>query len=270
MNFIQCFFARRKYVKTPEFNQILSDCYDIIDQQKILIAQSRGLSSKYCTANPHIGISVSLSVLKNLDKDLIKKITKYVTEDEFDNLLELQEFNALYEKEYKKLKAQWEGLERELNTYINKVDPELFPLGKFYKKYLAEREAEQHHLYYRSYSTPNLYFYYCSPAGRSFYDKTIILTKNKIKDIQEYFAFLKTPEEIRRKERQKTASFRDAVLKRDKYTCQHCGFKADKDHLALLHVDHIKPIAKGGKTTMDNLQTLCASCNLKKGDKYNE
>ena len=76
MNFIRCFFARRKYVKTPEFNQILSDCYDIIDQQKILIAQSQALSSKYCTANPHIEISVSLSVLKNLDKDLIKKITK--------------------------------------------------------------------------------------------------------------------------------------------------------------------------------------------------
>ena len=138
MNFIQCFFARRKYVKTSEFNQILSDCYNIIDQQKLLIAQSQSLSSTYCTANPHIGISVSLSVLKNLDKDLIKKITKYITEDEFNNLLIAQDLNGVYEKEYKKLLAQWKALERDLNICIGKVNSELFPFGKFHKKYYIE------------------------------------------------------------------------------------------------------------------------------------
>ena len=30
----------------------------------------------------------------------------------------------------------------------------------------------------------------------------------------------------------------------------------------------IKPIAKGGKSTYDNLQTLCVYCNKEKGDKY--
>jgi len=32
-----------------------------------------------------------------------------------------------------------------------------------------------------------------------------------------------------------------------------------------LECDHILPLAKGGSTSMENLQTLCRSCNRKKG-----
>ncbi len=32
-----------------------------------------------------------------------------------------------------------------------------------------------------------------------------------------------------------------------------------------LHFDHIVPVAKGGATTIENLQILCAPCNLSKG-----
>lgn len=55
------------------------------------------------------------------------------------------------------------------------------------------------------------------------------------------------------------------VLKRDNYTCQICGATA-KDG-AKLHVDHIIPVSKGGKTVMSNLQTLCDRCNLGKSNK---
>ncbi|MBO5777220.1 MAG: HNH endonuclease [Clostridia bacterium] len=41
-------------------------------------------------------------------------------------------------------------------------------------------------------------------------------------------------------------------------------------HQNVLEIDHIKPIAKGGKTTIDNLQTLCHDCNVKKGATYEE
>ena len=57
---------------------------------------------------------------------------------------------------------------------------------------------------------------------------------------------------------------RFAVYERDNYTCQMCG---KSDYEANLEVDHIIPISKGGKSTMDNLQTLCHECNQKKGNK---
>ena len=54
------------------------------------------------------------------------------------------------------------------------------------------------------------------------------------------------------------------VLKRDKFTCQYCG-KQSPD--VILHIDHIKPVSKGGKNTMLNLVTSCVDCNLGKGDR---
>lgn len=45
----------------------------------------------------------------------------------------------------------------------------------------------------------------------------------------------------------------------DDFTCQKCGSRRD------LTVDHIIPVSKGGSTDRVNLQTLCRSCNSKKG-----
>ncbi|MBE5764088.1 MAG: HNH endonuclease [Clostridiales bacterium] len=55
------------------------------------------------------------------------------------------------------------------------------------------------------------------------------------------------------------------IYARDGYRCKICG-RTDRE--VNLEIDHIKPIAKGGKSTYDNLQTLCVYCNKEKGDKY--
>ena len=47
----------------------------------------------------------------------------------------------------------------------------------------------------------------------------------------------------------------------DQYRCQNCG------RVTNLTVDHIQPINKGGANNLDNLQTLCSSCNSSKGDR---
>jgi hypothetical protein len=52
------------------------------------------------------------------------------------------------------------------------------------------------------------------------------------------------------------------VFKRDSFTCQYCGAKAPD---VLLHVDHIKPVARGGADVIMNLITSCAACNGGKG-----
>lgn len=46
--------------------------------------------------------------------------------------------------------------------------------------------------------------------------------------------------------------------------CAICGKSFDFKEM---HGDHIVPWSKGGKTTMDNLQMLCTTCNLKKSNK---
>ena len=56
------------------------------------------------------------------------------------------------------------------------------------------------------------------------------------------------------------------VMARDNFKCCMCGRSPATDPSVVLHIDHIKPWAKGGETTMDNLQTLCSKCNLGKSD----
>ncbi len=59
---------------------------------------------------------------------------------------------------------------------------------------------------------------------------------------------------------------RAMVLIRDNCICRMCGASPSKDHGVILHVDHIKPWSKGGETVTENLQTLCAVCNIGKSD----
>lgn len=62
-----------------------------------------------------------------------------------------------------------------------------------------------------------------------------------------------------------TPELRERIKRRDNYTCQICG-KYMPDGVGI-HVDHIIPISKGGKTVESNLQVTCSVCNLKKFNK---
>ena len=62
-----------------------------------------------------------------------------------------------------------------------------------------------------------------------------------------------------------TPSLRKAIMERDHYTCQLCG-KYMPDEVGL-HIDHIIPIAKDGKSVPSNLRVLCSKCNGKKGSR---
>lgn len=79
------------------------------------------------------------------------------------------------------------------------------------------------------------------------------------------------------------ARIRREVYTRDAFTCQVCGWTAivpedwnsaytlAGENSAGIHVslelDHVLPFSRGGKFTLDNLQTLCNRCNCRKGSK---
>jgi len=66
-----------------------------------------------------------------------------------------------------------------------------------------------------------------------------------------------------------TPEQKEAILKRDGYKCVICG-RSEKDGVEL-HVDHIRPKSLGGKSTIENGQTLCAQHNfIKKNLKQTE
>ena len=91
---------------------------------------------------------------------------------------------------------------------------------------------------------------------------TVLEIRVKYSDLMNAY----TSKENHQRERNKLNSrLRLEVKRRDNYTCRYCG-KEMFDGVGL-QIDHIIPIAKGGKTELDNLQVLCSVCNRKKSDK---
>jgi hypothetical protein len=109
--------------------------------------------------------------------------------------------------------------------------------------------------------------FYTSPQGRNSYSRRWDLT---FEQLQHEFAAARavrsqqsTTAFLRQQERSRiTPGVRSKVLARDGYRCRHCGISADLG--AVLHVDHIIPVSKGGTSDLSNLQTLCQDCNLGK------
>lgn len=86
-------------------------------------------------------------------------------------------------------------------------------------------------------------------------------------DVNDIGSFEATNESRKHKtSREINLKLRFKVLQRDNFKCCICGASPAKDAAVVLHIDHIIPWSKGGETVIDNLQTLCSSCNWGKGD----
>ena len=110
---------------------------------------------------------------------------------------------------------------------------------------------------------------YFSPAGRSYHDREVSYSIYEMFDLLRQMkkeAEYKASAKYQRS--QVTESVRYNVMRRDGFRCTICG--RDASDGVKLHIDHIVPVSKGGKSTMDNLRTLCEECNRGKRDKYDE
>ncbi len=63
--------------------------------------------------------------------------------------------------------------------------------------------------------------------------------------------------------RQPSERLKVQVLMRDGNKCRLCGYIVTGDNI---HFDHIKPWSKGGETVLENIQVLCETHNLAKGN----
>jgi hypothetical protein len=61
-----------------------------------------------------------------------------------------------------------------------------------------------------------------------------------------------------------TDTMKRAAYERQKGICPKCGKHYE---IGQMQADHITPWSRGGRTTADNCQMLCADCNRRKSDK---
>ena len=54
-----------------------------------------------------------------------------------------------------------------------------------------------------------------------------------------------------------------ALRRRTGFVCAKCS----QQLTASFHADHVTAFIKGGKTNLYEMQALCPTCNLKKGDR---
>ena len=148
--------------------------------------------------------------------------------------------------------------------------------GKIKIKKLLEREKKifENEIY----SAPITQFYltvtlYCATIRGYVYSRKVEIFYDK--DIMQFIARLNKKNgafytdceiwnSICRVERGRVSNkMRFSIYARDGYRCCICGASRN---FAQLEIDHIIPIAKGGKSVYNNLQTLCHRCNIEKGD----
>ena len=111
-------------------------------------------------------------------------------------------------------------------------------------------------------------FSYTSGGGMAQRSFTVPMTEETIAELIKILEGKLTASAFIKEQRAlMTKKLREFIKKRDNYTCCNCGNSTHKEPNLLLEIDHIIPVAKGGQTVEDNLQTLCWKCNRAKSNK---
>jgi 5-methylcytosine-specific restriction endonuclease McrA len=245
----------------------------IVQQTSPIYKKLKDLNKKYMFEGRSIK-KVSLvekcSNKKEFDKAIIDDyLQKNIQNDlgTFDKIIDSNEethkLYRAYVKEFNQLIP-----ERIINTKFFKIhDIKLWIINYYERIILRFYKLRPTH-----YTKVSIKISYSSPQGKNNYVKQHEYSYDALKRHYDYVKEIMerraTRENIIRIERSKvTAGLRTEVLKRDNYRCKKCGATANDG--VMLHVDHIIPVSKGGKTELTNLQTLCDSCNLGKSNKDN-
>lgn len=111
-------------------------------------------------------------------------------------------------------------------------------------------------------------FSYTSNGGMAQRNFTVPMTEETIVELVNILQSKLTMSAFAKEQRSMmTSKLRQLIKERDNYTCKYCGNSTYTEPNLLLEIDHIIPVAKGGCTVENNLQTLCWKCNRSKSNK---
>jgi 5-methylcytosine-specific restriction endonuclease McrA len=136
---------------------------------------------------------------------------------------------------------------------------------------IERRELVKLTLWFQTDCAVKVVWTYTSPQGRNRYRLERTFTRDDLVRLTEQ----QTQQQTERQRYQATAEYERAlmtpalrvdILRRDGNRCVMCGASARDG--AKLHIDHIQPVSRGGKTVPGNLQTLCSRCNLGKSNRF--
>ena len=114
-------------------------------------------------------------------------------------------------------------------------------------------------------------FSYTSGGGMARRSFTVPMTEENISELIKVLESKLTASAFAKEQRiLMTKKLRDLIKRRDNFTCCNCGNSTYAEPNLLLEIDHIIPVAKGGRTVEENLQTLCWKCNRAKGAKITD
>jgi 5-methylcytosine-specific restriction endonuclease McrA len=208
----------------------------------------------------------SVRFKSNLENCNIDDYLMMTIENRYDDLLQYKKKYDYLSKKYQEYLEEYDALKK----YIDASEAKQIKFSvKKYNEYQSILFEENKKTRFYQFKVV-IYINYRSSKGRVKKSIHKIYYPEEFSKIRKQYVELKNKNQLyeisSRIERAKMSdSIRYDVLKRDNYKCSICG-RGKKDGVTL-EVDHIIPVSKGGKTEMNNLQTLCDRCNRGKSNK---
>ena len=213
----------------------------------------------YQARNVH---NCSLQVVRNASADPLKYVMKYfgIKADE----AALEDAERLNES-IVRLEDAVDNLHQRQSSITQSFNPPRFILKHYSGEFMKHAGVD---LLPISVPYPEYIFEYISAGGNSAQRTTVILKTATIDALVETLGQrIRWRKSVVGQRALMTTKLRNFIKERDNHTCSYCSVSLAAEPHLLLEVDHIRPVSKGGLTTLGNLQTLCWRCNRTKSNK---
>lgn len=279
-----------EYYESVEFKKIKETCADLMKSQREfneyidekvktistlfgtrVVRNETAVNDEYNYIRPYkktitpFTAEVSAAVFASAENNPLEYVVKYFYPNKKVYPEQIQKLQLLIEEleTLKEAKQIIENYKKEYQQYLQDVPDFVLKNDEagFYSR-LGFAYIDENVL------TVEYKFVYTSNGGMAQRSFTIPMTEETIIELVKLLESKLTINAFAKEQRiLMTKKLRNYIKKRDNYTCCICGNSIHIEPNLLLEIDHIVPVAKGGLTEENNLQTLCWKCNRSKGTK---